>query len=160
GAPAGAPAGPPLPAEPIAERGVFALGASGRIAATKQTPKPTMPSPVAPVATTSSPVLAPPAPVMPPPGPRPVPHPPLPAATRRRAPVEAAPEQRSAAPQHGLLGGAYRANGAHGPEAEPKREVRALDAVFSRLAGRARASDPPDRSRRLPGVGPPGGRAR
>jgi hypothetical protein len=140
GAPAGAPAGPPLPTE----RGVFALGASGRPAAT--TPSPTLTSPMPPLEPRPAPTVAPGAAGSPAAGP-------VPRETQSVA---------AAAQPHGLLGGAYRPNGAHGPSSgDPaKHQVRPLDAVFSRLAGRARLPDPHDRLRRLPGLGPPGSRSR
>jgi hypothetical protein len=98
------------------------------------------------------------------------PNPPMP---RPQAPPASPPPRPSAPPAGGLLGGAYRENGADGYGAEPgpaerhpapadnqQRSEQSLDAVFGRLAGRNRLPDPRDRLRHIPGLGPPAGRSR
>jgi len=163
----------PMPSEPSAapDAGPFALGAAGRIAQRVpeaeeeplvpppliQTPGPRLaPAPATPIRMPTAPAA-----VSPPPAPAAVSPPPAPA-----APIAGG----------GLLGGAYRENGANGhavngdtngeAAAEPtapldrqKSDARSLDAVFGRLSG---TRDRPNLRERLhiPGFGPADGRPR
>jgi hypothetical protein len=127
----------PVPPSETAEGGVFALGASGRGG-------PRYVENVVPAVPPPTRVAPPPEPTPPPPS----------------APVPAA---------SGLLGGAYGENVPEAaspmPAAAPERPgeppARSLDSVFNRLAGgRGSASDPRERMRHIPGLGPTNGRPR
>jgi hypothetical protein len=136
------PLGAPGDAVPVAERGVFALGAGGRAAASQ-------PASVAPVFASQAALHVAPA---------------KPAPVRATAPVRS-PVAEPPAPARGgrLLGGAYRENGAGDAGSAQDRQTRdgrSLDAVFSRLANRRPAPDPRDRVRHIPGFGPPAARSR
>jgi hypothetical protein len=99
----------------------------------------------------------------------PSPAPPLaPAAAAPPPPVPVlatAPPPPPPAIPSGLLGGAYRENGAEMPAElasdDRAERGRSLDSVFSRLnGGRARVPHPRDRMSRIPGLGPTTGRPR
>jgi hypothetical protein len=138
---------PMSPDEPVpspSPSGPFALGAAGRGGPLRTQAQ----GPVLPLPTQSAPVLSQAA-----------------APSAPQAPPAAAPAAVS-----GLLGGAYRENGANSdnevpaapekPSDNAPRSERSLDAVFGRLGGGNRLPDPRDRLRHIPGLGPPAGRPR
>jgi hypothetical protein len=145
------------PTPPSVSAGPFTLGAAGRGTPSQPRVEERVMQP--PLQTPAPRQAAAPTPVSPP-----QPSPPAPMAP---------PQPTSAPAARGLLGGAYRENGADGQNTEPaaaaqpnspeaqQRTFRSLDAVFGRLAGtRERLPDPRERLRHVPGLGPPAGRPR
>jgi len=135
---------PRVPSPPAMKRQMFTLGAERRGGVLRPLGTPTTASPSPPMPRAHAPLESQPA---------------VPEAHEIPA------ERPAPASGSGLLGGTHREEGPNGgagplpPPGNQERSGRSLDAVFNRLAG-GRASDPSERLRHIPGLGPITGRPR